>query len=882
MTDEPQEASASPSAIEGILDSTVSLSNQETQDIDQLLQTYNLEPGDHKDAERESVTSQSFSERAKELTEMEQKAGGREATWAQLAEHRVVEYEHPEFSEHDREIGAPGTRFWDGRLRQETTQKYRPYNLRGRMGNPGLLEDQYRQETVVRSSVDSIVEIQKSATRRIAPPPSKHFQDEELHEEVRQFTQKLNTVFRNLESNQPNVSGLDEYVSDTANSVALFGFAPAEVVWRDREQIDIDGPVPTKVAFREPQTVERWVMDAKLSRLLAVDFKGRASDTSTPDYSLPARGPRLEDQRVILARISGRGTNWEGVAPARSAEHWIKFKQLLGQIVAATAQKYGVPTTYIRLDPSFFKAMPTPSDADGDDIKELVNKLDVKEAIECAIVGLPGGLMAEEQSPSGPMPEFENLIRYCDEQIAKCYNNEGSLLSGNQLGSYAMAEVAENRFLRSAPMYSGAIMGPLDALVRGMVKRKFGLLPAYPRWKTQFAALQDTETFIRNLDTLFAPNTSIPDWPKTVRREVEQRMDVPEGTFDEAPGDKDVRPGEQDAAPRPSERRGTGEVTETQLKENQVDEPHRHDFPPADKPRGPAPGLELQDPTIDEDFDPDRAEELLKSAEEEAIEEIRRLLEQQKDAFAGRTENATDVERLEVVSKDLRDIYAERLKEPIRQMAIREASAGVEHLAESFGIDVGGVELQEVEAPLFEGLDWLDARNRPKVRAATLHMADELASRNVGKLRQDKATTTGSDEEADLSALKAGAVALVVERMAGVAYNAGRDQIIRDAQAGAAGDTIEVEGEEVEVKDDDFRAVRSSMLDGNVCRPCLSLDHDRGGPTFVVGSQEYFANHPPKKCVTTLAGRPRCRCLYIHWDPHGGEAIKHGLEKALL
>jgi len=789
------------------------------------------------------------------------------------------------------EIGRPGTKFYDGELEMEQVGKYAPFQVRGVYGEPGLLDKQYRQEPVIRDSIDSIVEIQMSADRFVDPPEAKYFASDQRHQAVVEWSRRMNLVFNNLESNLPHEDGFARYVADAANSVATFGFSPHEVVWRNEGWQGFDTYVPKKIPYRETSTVWRWVMDNSHSRLVAIDF-----NTSTdigvrdsPEYTLPVRGPRLRDHKAVVARLSARGANWEGVAPARSTQHWIKFKQLLGQIAAATAQKYGVPTTFIRLDPSFFSALPNPMDADQGAIKEVVDKLDIKQATECAIVGLPGGLEADLQSPAGTMPDFEDLIRYCDEQIAKPYSNEGSLL-GHEHGSYALAESKDNAFMRSAPMYNRVIMEPINGLMRMMAREEFGVLPAYPTMKFKLNAMHDAESFVEDVSNLFAPNESVTRWPEKVRKAVAKKLGMRENAFDLSDEELQRRimrriQQKQEGSARPAQT--TGE-----------------DFPPADEPRGPAPSgdvEEMAEPVSEEKrnqegFDPQRAQAVMDTAEDTWAEAIYEILQEQTQEFEDRTEGVQDPQAITDIAQEIQQSYQTQLRETLDDMGAHLASRGARHLAEGFGVQPGVAELakedEEEQGPgaatLFAGLAWLDARNKSRVQAATQGVATELSQRNVGKLRGQHLTAIDTPDERQMDGLAKGTVATSLTSVTSTSYNAGRDQLMRDAKESVTGQTLELKPKDgddeprtVENPEETMRSIRSSMLDGAVCDPCRRLDNKNGGPIYVVGSSRYFNHHPPKRCVTAIMGDPNCRCIMIHWDSQGGDVIRRGIESQL-
>jgi len=853
--------------------------------IDQLLQEYDLTP-ESDDSHPSDATTGTMSgpQWVEQMAEMP--GNDAESVWQVMSGVDGVRHTTPpNVEEMGEEIGHPGTKFYDGELEMEQVGKYAPFQIRGVHGEPGILDKQYRQEPVIRDSVDSIVEIQMAAERFVDPPEQKYFADERKHEEVVEWSRRMNMVFANLDSNMPTESGFDRYIADAAQSTTLFGFSPHEVVWRQPGWQGFDHHVPRKIPYRSVSTVDRWVMDNSHSRLLAIDFDASTSNGfgDTPQYTLPVQGSRLQDHKAVVSRLAARGANWEGVAPSRSTQHWIKFKQLLGQIAAATAQKYGVPTTFIKLDPSFFAALPNPTDTDNEAIQKVVNKLDIKQAVECAIVGLPGGLEADLQAPAGTMPDFEALIRYCDEMIAKPYSNEGSLLGHNQVGSYALAETQDNAFMRSAPMYNRVIMSPINGLIRLMAKQQFGILPAYPTMRFKLNSMHDAESFIEDMANMFAPNESITHWPEKVRKEVAKKMGMREDVFDLTDDELQRR-----ILRRIQQMQDAGQAVPTVQESSFQD---GEDEGEDDEDEGDPEGVEVEDMAEpipesarnQEGFIPDRAEAVMDTAEERWSEQIVTILEDMQRAFTEQTDGVTGADRLFEATESLKDQYRDQLLEPIRQMGAWTASRGAEQLAMNFGVDLP-VEMAEGDR-LFGDLTWLDDRNKPQVEGISMALAEEFANRQAGMLRAQHQANMDTPKERQLSGLTKGGIALSLAKMTSTAYNAGRDQLIRDAQSAVSGSTLTIETDDgpkrVDNPEETMRAIRSSMLDANVCGPCRKLDNKRGGPVFTVGTDRYFAHKPPRKCITATMGKPRCRCIYIKWDTHGGEVIRRGIERAI-
>lgn len=824
-----------------------SIESTDFQNIDEMAEAWGVEVGDYEPT-REFVEMEKAG--AEILQEVTREEGGADRAVAlhesaadisgqRLGRRREVE----EWADHnpsevpsDEEVGVPGTMFVDGRLNQEPNPEYRPYRVRGIYGDPGALEKFYRQEPVVRDSVDSIAEILVAADWRVQAPDSDRVDVDA--ETMQEWSRYLQRVFTNINADSDR-GGWSEYVYDATHGVAKFGFSPFETVWGRM------GPerVPRKLKFRNPSTVDRWIMGERQQQLLGVQFNASMSRAGgVAQYTLPAQGPKRVHQRVIVPRISAPGNNWEGVAPARTSAHWIKFKKLLGQIAAATAQEYGVPRTYIRLHESFFSLLEetlAPGGSDEDAKKQVVQDLDQARATDAAIVGLPDGLVADVQSPEGTMPDFESLIRYCDEQIAKPWSNEGSLLGHGNHGSFALAEVKQNKFMQSAPMYARAITAPIDQIIRDMTRERFGPLAEYPEMEMKLNMARDTAEMFERISDLFPPNQPVTTWPQKTRHELARRSGLDEDTFDpdgSAPANPEARSGRRETNPQmweaPTFQEEGGEDEDDE--EEEVDQTSV----PLDRVIG----------------EMDRIEEALaERMNEEALG--------QREAFVDRAQSATTASELQDIADNVAQEWRPRFREHIDRAARRLIREGAVSLIEGLDLDIEGVdlrrsfELQEdaiLDDELYQRLPPLPREVGEPLELIRNGIAEEVATRNANHLRDQRSEQIGQTDPSDddLDALALGTIAGISAGIGGAAFSAGRESVMSGAM-GTMQQPPEVE------------AVRSSMKDRNVCANCRNLDFQNGGPTVVYGTSAYWANHPPKKC---LAG-PDCRCIYIHRVP---------------
>lgn len=382
------------------------------------------------------------------------------------------------------EIGVVGTRFYNQDIAIEPSNKYRPRLVRGKTGNPRLYEEYYRGEPLILDAVQSYTELLVAGTWEIQKPDNMRPEDEEG---VQAFVDFYNGKLRNI------VGGWDRFIEHAA-SFLVFGFAIFEIVWGEDEERMQD--FPEKLAFREQNTVEDWVMDERGDTLVAVRFN--TGGTHPSYYTIPA-------DKLIICNLNARGNNFEGIPPIRPAIHWIKTKRILAQIAAISAEKYGVPVTTIRTDPAYKDFFPGGSDDDRR--KDLRDVYAAMRSAEAPVIEMPDGLMAESVAPPGTMPALLEFIQYCDQMITSAFSNEGALLGlQSMVGSYALGEQKERDFLRSAPYYARRIANSLNEhIIKPLAREYLGDMAEYPCLKYRVDGLKDASRWLDDVNKLM-PN----------------------------------------------------------------------------------------------------------------------------------------------------------------------------------------------------------------------------------------------------------------------------------------------------------------------------------------------------------------------------------------
>ena len=620
------------------------------------------------------------------------------------------------FAEGD-ELGAPGTRLIGGRIDAEPNARYGPYQVRGYGSDPGLYERYWRASDLVLDAVASHTETLVAGSWELQAP-------KDASDEVIAWCEEQERHFHNIKG------GWSRFI-EHACSMLIFGFAIFEVCWPKR-MTPKDARV-LKIAFREPSTVDEWVMNERQDELLAVKF--RTTGDAPLHYMLPATGARLQDHKVLLCNLNARGNNFEGVAPMRPALHWLKFKELLAQIAAVAAERYGVPRTFIRSDPAWDGADHMALDEEEvDDVHAVVRAM---RAVDAPIIGLPDGVIAETHGAMGTMPDLIGLMNYCDQRILTCFSNEGSLLGLQQaVGSYALGEVKERDTLRSAPFYARKIAQPLDELVRVMADARFGSLPAYPSWQYRMHGMQDNSAWIQDATTAFGAGMS--SWPKKAQLAGLEKLGLPPETFDEMEAEEEEQ------------------------------EPPGSDTTEGDATEGAESGgaIQLAERELDVLHD---IEAMMDEGEKALADRLDALNRQLRDDFAARVRDSV---MPTLAARDaLRDAFAPRYRGEVASWADEMAERARDMLLADFGV--------EVLATRF-------ASSELEVMAA--NVADEALNRQLGYLTQAQIPREGGDTLRNLPLLEKSTLALIASQAVSTAINQGRhagaDLIINAAGAG--------------------------------------------------------------------------------------------------
>lgn len=202
------------------------------------------------------------------------------------------------------------------------------------------------------------------------------------------------------------------------------------------------------LAFRYPSQTRQWITDEYGARPLGIEFDG--GDSGQPYVRM--------DKDLLVYRFRALGNDFEGVSPMRSVLIYIEAHRLFQQLEALAAEKYGAPTLFVERPVGHY---------DKKDDDALVAIFDAFVAADNPVILLPGGYKATLASPSGQIPDFEPVKRYCDEKIATILAAEGALVGLNGKGAYNLAEIKDDQQLRALAYYAKLICETVNSTSPG-------------------------------------------------------------------------------------------------------------------------------------------------------------------------------------------------------------------------------------------------------------------------------------------------------------------------------------------------------------------------------------------------------------------------------
>lgn len=430
--------------------------------------------------------------------------------------------------------GQAGTRNIGGKLRSEPTSKYSYARVIGTNGAAGLFEEFFRSESQIFSASMRKVDSGRSHRPKLKMP-KRYKKSQEA--EIRALMVEQMSAFRNFQCGEGGFARcLEELHRFAYNGFAMVepSFARTEAGWvwhraEPREASTAEdfiqvGDQLAAVRFRTIATTQGATgLELDAERLL----KRREPVEST--FVLPFVGPRAWDKRVLLVRYAGFGNNWAGVPATRPAAHWVAFKRLLAQIIAAGADKWGNPVALLKKDPSLIAALAEAGIAvDLGDMTKAHRAINGQRASDAAVHWLGNGIAVEILAPSGTPPQFEKWLEYCDRMIAFSFTSEGDLQGiANAASNYVQSDVSERKTVRNAAAYTERVA---EAIQKQIIEPLFfdqieGLLEA-PRFELVPPALGSADEFVEVVTKAMGPNGSLPQWPEELQREFYHRLGV--------------------------------------------------------------------------------------------------------------------------------------------------------------------------------------------------------------------------------------------------------------------------------------------------------------------------------------------------------------------
>lgn len=719
------------------------------------------------------------------------------------------------------EIGAVGTPIYSGQLATEPNPEYGPYQVRGYGGHHGIYEEFYRTEPILFEGINEGNNLFTAGKVDFVVPEVPESQKSTAAE----FTEFCNRWWHR-QWRGPH------YFQKNLGWAKVFGFMAHEIVWATDDK---GRPYPRKIAMREPSTVDQWIMNPRGDELAAVTFQMSGDARSLEGmsrYTLTAAGESIFDRKVLLCNINARGNNFEGVSLVRPAIFWIKLKQLLGQIAAVSAQKYGVPITVIQN--ALKELMAGAEGGDASEIKMLHHLFSMMQAINAPVVSVPDGLNVETLSPPGTMPELQNLIAYCDQMIAKSVASEAGTLAGRAMGSYAMASTLDDRFLRAQPGFANEVLMPINWLVADIANAMKVDIDEFPIAQWSMDGFADNSKWITDA-TAAMGGMPMSDWPKEMQLEACDKLGLPPTTFDnfETPERAVTAPGASFGRPN---------LFADQLRELRGEKCGTYEL--ADTPEWSS-GLDAEAAEKQMDLAERKIASRFNSL---AVEHQRRWRELVRDQAGDLRQDMDQIQR------EFMPRYEAIAREEMRSV---QDVAG-KQLLRDLGVTVTRKELLPESQSMALALD-----------AVALSTAMEAFNRQQGLMLDATASQESGADKSGIPKLKIATFGLIARGAVSTSYNAGRDEIAQHVSGAPPSGGLPT-GEKQPV----VMAHRSSMLDFDVCEECWKRDFESGSQpaVHVVGSKAYYDDMPPNHCE----GGRRCRCVYIMSFP---EAARETLEK---
>lgn len=413
------------------------------------------------------------------------------------------------------EVHGPGTLVVSGLPATDPAARFSPYLARGVCSHPGHYEAQLRNPLVARN-VTSLTEGLTEAAWSVSPP----------RRVPKVYADRARDMADWVAGWLTESAWWPTYVEHAASALA-FGFAAHELVW----DLDEAGrPYVRDAAYREQAIVDRWLFDGRGRHLLGAAFRS-TGDTSAA-WSTTARGLHVVDHRLVVATYRGRGNNVEGTPPGRTLDVLLVLWELLWKIAGACYERFASPILTARYDAALL-ALPgkTP---DAGEVEVFLDYLSILTALDTPTLELPLGLLAEYVGPGGEMPDVLPLIERIEATVDRAYATQAMGLGQRSAhGSYALASVQDNDYLRAIPSLGRTVARPFNLPLARLAVDVWKLPATYaPRIDCVPDADVDASAWIGDA---LSWHEAAPTMPPELRARGLELLGVPSTIYDDAP-----------------------------------------------------------------------------------------------------------------------------------------------------------------------------------------------------------------------------------------------------------------------------------------------------------------------------------------------------------
>ena len=669
---------------------------------------------------------------------------------------------------------------------------------RGLMRDHGEAERLYKSSTVYQRAVnDHINGLRNAPWRGMVPDDC----PEEFEEECKRQAELVTRVIRELEG------GWKKFVNEAVKALLVQGFG----LWQRIHHAD--GRL-RKLAFRHSWTLDGLALNEEETEILAFRFL----DSHGTEYIVDARD-------MLVISFQAEGLDIEGLSPWRAGCEYERASQMLLELFMVSAEKHGAPRDIAE--------QAIGADMTDEDKQSVTRALDYQRADDMYSLVSPPGVSIKTLSPSGAMPDFMTMIRYCDEQKVLPLSSEGALFTGQSAhGSHAMVEVKDEQSSASVvslgELIADALNGADNQSFTGPLKAMIDAIGGPPA-----PGLYPVLGFVEKHDQaelseiLAGVQAGVVDATDEVIGEIHRRLRLPVPVLEEKL---------QGAEPA---------VRAAEISNMDVAAAESCGCGPVD--------LKFAENAFGRQIDPTEAVD----TQDKTNHRIGKI-------FAG-------------IAKKMRSDWVERtagvgaaaligIREAMRQRWLAEFRGAAQFEIDALRVKGGLGVARELGI-----VDKVPAKiQSAETTTKTLQIADALAlkSYNITEsylLQRSQLEANGLPEKVFPDVPSDDAYTSHARSMTAPAYTAGRNEFVEEVKA-AAGRVGPGGG------DPRIVAEYSSVLESSTCDPCAALD----GRRFFVGSSEYEKYKP----VSVCEGGNRCRCIMTYLaDEQDLEQIKAELRK---